>query len=85
MRARSAKAQLSDISSSVYSAIFAMTPRQRGAAVRALDGLTTTNCNWTLYEMRSVLRRFIDSASSFTELKARARARTKRVDSRRRK
>ena len=73
-----AKAQLTALAGEVYSAIFNMTPRQRGAAVRALEGLTSSNCAWTLYEMRPVLLGFIQQASGFTERKARARARVRR-------
>lgn len=78
MRARTAKAQLNTLACDVYASILNMTPRQRSAALRALAGLTPTNCSWQVYEMRFVLRGFIDTASSFTEAKRR-----KRLDARR--
>jgi hypothetical protein len=72
---RTAKQQLGDLADALYSAIYNMTPRQRSAALRALDGLTTTNCGWILYGLRQVLRGLINDASSSRERNARARAR----------
>lgn len=72
---RTMRAQLGEICSAVYSPIYAMTPRQRSAALRALEQLTQTNCSWILYRMRPLLAGLIDDASSARERKARARAR----------
>lgn len=74
-RQRPAKARLGDLSDAVYSAICDLTPRQRRAAIRALEGLTETNCSWVLHRMRDVLLGFIDDASMLRQRKARARAR----------
>ncbi len=40
-----------------------MTTRQKRAALKRLDILTATNCAWYLYEMRHVLRGFIEAAT----------------------
>lgn len=71
---RSTKERLGDLANDLYSTIYAMTPRQRGRAIRALEGLTHTNCGWVLYRLREPLRGFIDDASSRRERNARARA-----------
>lgn len=71
---RTIKGRLGELASGLYSEIHKMTPRQRSAALRALDGLTSTNCGWTLYRMSEVLRGFIDDASTLRERKARKRA-----------
>lgn len=70
---RTAKARLGELSNALYSGIRNMTPRQRGAALRALDAVNDCNCGWTLYRMREVLRMFIGEASSARERAARAR------------
>lgn len=71
---RTIKGRLGELASGLYSEIHKMTPRQRSAALRVLDGLTSTNCGWTLYRMSEVLRGFIDDASTLRERKARKRA-----------
>ncbi len=68
---RSVKARMSDFASALYREIYDMEPRQRTAALKALNGLTTTNCNWILYELRLPLIRLIDAASSSRERAAR--------------
>jgi hypothetical protein len=71
----SAKARLGELANELYSALCAMTPRQRGRAIRALENLNDRNCGWVLYRLREPLLGFIDDASSRRERNARARAR----------
>ena len=61
--ARRYKNELGEIAGGLYRRIYELTPRQRRAVLRMLDGLTSTNCGWTLYEMREVLRGFVSAAS----------------------
>jgi hypothetical protein len=61
----------------VYSEICNLTPRQRRAALRVLDELTTTNCGWTLYRMRAGLLDLVDGASTAREQRNRARKKSK--------
>lgn len=63
-RARRSRDVLSDLASHVYAQIYGMTARQRRAALRALDKLTSTNCSASLFDMRHVLREYIYWASS---------------------
>lgn len=58
------KRHLADIANEAYASILRLAPRQRRAALRALDGMSETNCGWTEFEMRPVLREFIRMASS---------------------
>ena len=67
--------RLGALTGQLYAAIYNLTPRQRTAALRALDELTQTNCPWYLYQLRGALRGLIDDASS-----SRERARRLRVD-----
>jgi len=63
-RSKSAARVLGDLASDVYAQIYRMTPRQRRAALRALDRFSSTNCGWPVYAMRDVLRGFVRDASS---------------------
>jgi hypothetical protein len=67
------KGYLDETSAQTYGRIFNLTPRERRAALRALDKLTTTNCSWHLYAMRDVLRDFIDCATPRREKRRRER------------
>lgn len=69
---RTAKDALRQITLRAYMAIYAMTPAQRRQALRALSGLTETNCGWYLYAARPLLAEFIGMA---TPLPKRARKR----------
>jgi hypothetical protein len=60
---QTSKAVLTELAERVYSTIYDMTPTQRRRALRTLDGLTTTNCGWTVFNMREVLRTFIFMAT----------------------
>lgn len=71
-RSKPAAVVLGNLASAVYAQIYAMTPRQRRAALRALDRMNDRNCGWTAYRMRAVLRDFVAEASS-----ARAKVRRK--------
>lgn len=71
----SVRARLGGLTGQLYAAIYDLTPRQRTAALRVLDGLTETNCAWHLYRLRAPLRGLIDEASSARELAQRRRAR----------
>ena len=75
MKRISAKQRLGDLANALYKAIYTMTPRQRGRAIRALETLTDRNCGWVLYRLREPLLGFINDASSRRERNARARAR----------
>lgn len=75
MRKPSAKSVLADIANEAYGRIVEMTPRQRRAALKVLDGLTTTNCGWTLYELRGSLREFIRMATPLPKRKRRKEGR----------
>jgi len=74
-RRAAVKRRLGALCEAIYTGIYHMTPRERGVAIRALEGLTQTNCGWIIYRMRDVLIGFIDDASTLRERKARARAR----------
>jgi hypothetical protein len=63
MKRQTAKQRLGALASHVYSEIYAMTPRQRRAARRALEQLSQTNCGWTLYGMRGTLGVFLAMAT----------------------
>lgn len=67
------QACLGDLTGQLYSAVYNLTPRQRTAALRALAGLTQTNCPWHLYRCRDLLRGLIDDASTKRERAARLR------------
>lgn len=67
------KARLTELTGAIHGALCSLTPRQRGAARRALNKLTTANCAWHVYAMRPVLHEMLAMASSGRERKARAK------------
>lgn len=70
---RAMRERLAALTGQLYSAVYSLTPRQRTAAVRALDELTQTNCPWHLYRLRGALRGMIDDASTSRERDRRLR------------
>lgn len=77
---RPMKAQLNDLTEAFYLGIYNLTPRQRSAAIRALQGLTATNCSWLLHRFRPLLLGLIDDASGRRERNARERSRARRAN-----
>lgn len=72
-RRASARRWLGDLCGKFYAEIYNLTPLQRRAVLRALDKVEQTNCSWTLYRMRPVLRDFVDAASSSREFSRRGK------------